>query len=81
MKTRVFDWYEIGFLLVQGFTAEFEERPGFPHQIDALFDTTPELERAKLDFLTGKACSAMALREAVKHVARLTADHRRQRGL
>jgi len=81
MKTRIVDWYEIGFLLVNGFTPEFNERPGFPHQLDALFDTTPELESARLRFLSGGACSATALRESIKYVARLTADHRRQRGL
>ncbi|MDD2500777.1 MAG: hypothetical protein PHN92_08160 [Geobacter sp.] len=77
MEIRIPDWYEAGFLIVNGFEVSFSPREGYPRQLDAVFQHSTDLERARLDFAGNRGCPILSLREAIKMIARKAADHRR----
>ena len=73
---KIVDWYEAGYLIVQGFKPGFMPREGHPQQLDTVFEWSTDLDRARVDFASNKGVPILSLRDAVKMVSAKNAQHR-----
>jgi len=76
MKTKIGDWYETAYLIVNGLDAEFKPSEVRSAALDAWFPASLELERSRRDFADNRGCPILSLREAMKEIARKNAAYR-----
>jgi hypothetical protein len=76
MKTKIGDWYETAYLIVNGFEPEFKPCATRSAALDAWFPASLELERSRRDFADNRGCPILSLREAMKEIARKNAAYR-----
>ncbi|NJD36709.1 MAG: hypothetical protein FIA89_00065 [Geobacter sp.] len=79
MKRICIDWYEIAYLMVQGFEPAFEPSATHPQNLDAVFDESDELDICLRDFRSNKGVAVLSLQAAMNHIARLNRKHREGR--
>lgn len=76
MKTKISDWYETAYLIVNGFEAEFRPSEVRSAALDAWFPASTDLDRTRRDFAENRGCPILSLREAMKELARKNAAYR-----
>lgn len=79
MKRVCTDWYEIAYLMVQGFHPTFEPSSIHPQSLDAVFDNSEELEICSRDFRSNTGVPVLSLQAAMKQIAALNRKNREGR--
>lgn len=78
MKTKIADWYETAYLIVNGFEPEFRPSEVRSAALDAWYPASAELDRVRRDFAENRGVPILSFREAMKEVARKNAEYRQR---